>query len=615
VIRGPQSALTDFLASHNISARQIRDDYEQRRRDADQTGADAADATEQQNGNEAVPEEEEEPSETEEQKKKRKRKESAAIAKIKKSKAFQQRKRALAGEPGDDDDDELAFDMYAKSKPAPGQLDNCEICEKRFTVTPYTKTGPNGGLLCTKCGKAQEDAKKKDAKAKKAPVSRDKRRKVQSNLLDGLVPHGAKSLLELCIEVSLIACSLVTSLTDHHEQRVADSINDVDEFGDLPPNLLDRLSQILSRRRVLNSRTIDLFLRPELNTVSIYDCGKLETEDFNKIFAFAPKVERLDLRYAGQMKDSVIDYILERNVPLREVRLDSTNLISDAKWREFFIKMGSDLESLQLSWLDFAMDNETVAIMAKNCINLRRLKLKRCFHLGDEALTHLAALQKLEHLSLAFVTPVNTENLTNLVGAVGHNLHTLSLRRFQDVDDDLLRTIHSTCTKLKKLAITYNDRVSDAGFYSLFTNWQNPSLVTANFSSTRDTDSGDLDESTDVIGLASNGFKALMSHSGSTLEKLNISSCRHISSQALLEVFDGEKQYPALKDIDLSFIFSVDTTIVAGLFRSCPSLKKIAAFGCFDVAGIVVPAGVALIGVPSAQDSIVQEGTFDSMEF
>lgn len=66
----------------------------------------------------------------------------------------------------------------------------------------------------------------------------------------------------------------VTALVFFNEfQTVADNIHDVHEFGDLPPSLLNRLSQILSKRRVLDSRTLDLFLRPGLDTVDVYDCG------------------------------------------------------------------------------------------------------------------------------------------------------------------------------------------------------------------------------------------------------------------------------------------------------------------------------------------------------
>lgn len=91
--------------------------------------------------------------------------------------------------------------MYTKKTPLPGQLENCELCDKRFTVTPYSKTGPDGGLLCTKCSKEQEAARKKEAKPKKQAVARDKRRQTQSNLLDGIVLDGSKPLEQLCIEV------------------------------------------------------------------------------------------------------------------------------------------------------------------------------------------------------------------------------------------------------------------------------------------------------------------------------------------------------------------------------------------------------------------------------
>ncbi len=149
--------------------------------------------------------------------------------------------------------------MYAKKKPLPGQLENCEICQKRFTVTAYSKTGPDGGLLCTKCSKVQEDQRKKDQKPKKQVVSKEKRRQVQSNLLDGIVQNGSKTLQELCIN------------------EVANNIHDVEEFGDLPQSLLNRLSQILSRRRVITSRTMDLFLRPNIESIDIYDCGSKYT--------------------------------------------------------------------------------------------------------------------------------------------------------------------------------------------------------------------------------------------------------------------------------------------------------------------------------------------------
>ena len=98
--------------------------------------------------------------------------------------------------------------MYTKKVPLPGQLENCETCDKRFTVTPYSKTGPDGGLLCTKCSKEQEAQKKKDQKLKKPAISREKRRQAQSNLLDGITQHGSRSLQDLCIKVGVSSVEL-----------------------------------------------------------------------------------------------------------------------------------------------------------------------------------------------------------------------------------------------------------------------------------------------------------------------------------------------------------------------------------------------------------------------
>ncbi|MCJ1474681.1 hypothetical protein MMC13_003341 [Lambiella insularis] len=590
-IRGPQSALTDFLASNNISAVQIRDDYERRRQAVQQQDTQNGGTIDAVVEDEVEVDEDEEDVETAEQKKRRKKREEAALARIKKSKAYQKRKGRVDDEP-DGDDDEIAWDMYAKSKPLPGQLEHCEKCDKRFTVTAYSKEGPDGGLLCPKCSKEQEAERKKDAKPKKQAANRDKRRKIQSNLLDGIVHVGSKTLQELCVE------------------KVADNINDVDEFGDLPDSLLDRLSQILSKRRVITTRTLDLFLRSDLSTVAIYDCGKLEVSDYIRIFSIVPKIEKLDLRNAGQFKDEVLDYILERDVPIRHLQLEAANLVSDAKWRELFAKAGLRIETLKLSWLDYSMDDETVAQLVHGCPNLKRLKMKKCFRIGDAALEALSELKRLEHLSLQLTTPTTADALKGLVRSVGAKLRTLSLEKFDNADDEVLQEICLNCDRLTKLRFTANDYCTDKAFRALFTDWRNPPLVQIDFSSNRDLDYSKPDGPEDPIGLASSGFLALMAHSGSKLQRLDISSCRHITQETFSEVFDGIKQYPFLKDVNISFLTKIDTVIVAGMFKSCPSMAKLTAFGCFNITDIVVPLGVALIGVPNALETIVQEGDF-----
>lgn len=339
---------------------------------------------------------------------------------------------------------------------------------------------------------------------------------------------------------------------------------------------------------------------------------ELEVDDYIKLFSVVPKVQNLNLRNAGQFKDEVIDYILERDVPLKQLQLEAANLVSNQKWGEFFKNCGRRLESLKLSWLDYTMDECTFSQLIKDCPNLKRLKLKKCFQLGDSSLQVIGGLQQLEHLSLRFPLPTTSPALVYLIDAIGSKLQTLSLENFRDADDSVLHIIHTTCAHLTKLRFSENDLCTDAGFASLFTNWSNPPLTFVDLSSNRSIDYSQPDGPEDApTGLASAGFLALMTHSGSLLERLDISSCRHITYDAFSQVFDGKQQYPNLKDINIAFLTRIDTTILAGLFKSCPQLVKVTAFGCFSVTDAAVPKGVLLIGVPNAQDSIIQEGEAD----
>ncbi|KAL8679671.1 MAG: hypothetical protein Q9186_004082 [Xanthomendoza sp. 1 TL-2023] len=592
-IRGPQSALTDFLAANNISAAQISADYERRRREAhDQAQQEAA-------ANGTIAEEEEQlPDEREEtalQKKKRKRAEERAREKIKETKNSSKKSKKSKKSDPDGEDSDAAFDMYSKSKPLPGQLENCEKCEKRFTVTPYSKTGPEGGLLCTKCSKEQELQKKKDAKAtaKKQAGPREKRRQTESQKLDGIVLNGAVSLQDLCI------------------RTIANNIHDVEEFGDLPQKFIKRLGHILSKKRVITPRTLPLFLYPDLETLDMTDCGKLEVEDYIKIFSFAPKLHTLSLTQAGQFKDEVLDYIMERDVPMKHLKLYAANLITNDKWIKFFTKCGHRLESLQLRDLDYSLDDHVFMHLVRGCPNLKRLKMKMCWRLGDLALGAIQELKSLEHLSLQFKQATTAENLSEMITAIGPNLRTLSLENFHDADDSVLKAINTHCTQLAKLRFTNNDLCTDTGYNELFTNWANPPLTFVDFSSNRSVDYNNPDGTEEAIGFGTAGFEALMAHSGSRLEVLMIPSCRHIAREGLEHVFDGHKQYSTLTTADISFVRKTDTAIVAGIFKSCPRMTKLTAFGCFSVSDVMVPKGVALIGVPNAQDSIIQEGGYD----
>ncbi|KAF2634988.1 DNA repair protein-like protein Rad7 [Massarina eburnea CBS 473.64] len=606
-IRGPHSALTDFLAANNISAQEIRDSYRQR---VQQAEADVAqDATTTDNGEgpsnatdvEQVEEDkdDEEPAESStmaaERSRKRKRNQEEAIAKIKKGKAAKKSKKSKKKKDSDDDSDfEDTLEMYRKAKPLPGQLENCELCEKRFTVTPYSKAGPGGGLLCTSCGKEMAKDAKATEKAKK-PVVRKGRRKIESNRLDGSTFRGAKSLQQLCIE----------KLASHSE--------DIDEFGEMPAPIMNRLSEIFSKKRAMNSTTFKLFLQPDLDVVAIPEAAYLETEDFSQIFAVVPRIKELSLRNCCQFKDENVDYMMEKAKHLTDIQLLGANLISNDKWIDLFISRGKDLRSLKLEWLDAAFDDQAVEALVEFCPNIVRLKLERCKQIGADSIDAIARLEQLQHLTLRYQNDIPREKLANLILCVGDKLRTLCLEHFMNSEDaptdDILIAIHDTCTSLGKLRFSENSECTDAGYVNLFTNWPNPPLHYIDLNSTRDVDNTAPEGPEDYpIGLASSGFTALMAHSGSKLQYLDISSCRHISQQTFTKIFNPSQTYPYLREVNLSFCPVVDTEVIAGIFRSCPMVKKVVTFGCFEVKDVDVPRDIVLIGAPKAQDAIEQFG-------
>jgi DNA repair protein RAD7 len=240
--------------------------------------------------------------------------------------------------------------------------------------------------------------------------------------------------------------------------------------------------------------------------------------------------------------------------------------------------------------------------------------LKFLAKIGDKTLKAISTLNHLQHLSLHPMpdTKAETESLVQIVTAVGPQLKTLSLEQFELVDDRLLQHIHEHCHALSKLRLTLNATFTDQGLTNLFKEWTNQALIYADFHSLRDVDMSNPAGPLEPIGLASNGFIALMEHSGSKIQHLNIASCRHVSYKAFEEVFAKGKQYPDLKYLDISFSTAVDDYIAQCIFQCCPSLQRLVVFACFKIRDIHIPRGLAVIGTVGATlkvDGITQSET------
>ncbi|RSL99069.1 hypothetical protein CDV31_012365 [Fusarium ambrosium] len=591
-VYGPQSALTDFLASHNISANQIRADADARRRqaaasnntqngdgdeDGESSSAPLSASTRRRSGRNA----------TAEQSTKRKREAEKKIQKIKESKSFKRRKKIIDAS----DDDELAKAIFEQtSAPLPGQMENCEICEKRFTVTPYSVAGPNGGLLCAPCGremaKERKDLPKKKPKKQTGASGVGRRRAIQSRILDGDI--GTKSLATLCV------------------QTLAKNVDLADSLGDLPDHLIDKIARMFSKRRLLKPETLPLFVQPNTESVHIYDGARLGEQDYISIFQVAQQLRHLKIRCGIQFKDEVMDYLLSRDIALESFYLHGANLLSEDKWHEFLRAKGETLATLQVYYTDKHFGDDTMGVLKESCPNLKRLKVENNQKFTDAGVKAIGELSSLEHIGLQLQNKTHTSAYNELVSKIGTNLRTLSLKVVPGVDDGLLRAIHQHCRSLTKLRITDSEEMTDFGFVDLFTDWANPPLHYVDFQKCRQLDASQPRENPDKLGLCSDGFKALMAHSGQKLQYLNVHACRHITREAFEEVFHPEAHYPDLKELEISFCEEVTDFILGSIFRACPNIREVNVFGCMKVKSVRVPRGVILVGVPNAQGMILE---------
>jgi DNA repair protein RAD7 len=514
---------------------------------------------------------------------KRKKEQEKAIDKIK---ARKKSKKAQAD--SDDDDDPLTSLFEAvKSAPLPGQMENCEICGKRFTVTPYSRAGPNGGLLCTPCGKELEkDAPKKKAKRPTGGPS-GRRRNVQSRILDGTYTLGAKSLMTLCIKT------------------LVKNIDLADELGDLPPRVVDKIGREMSKLRLVDSRTLDLFLQSSTDEVKIYDAAKLSSDDLLRIFQQVPKLKHLKIKNAIQFKDEVMAYLLDRDIELESLYLLGANLLSEEMWNHFLKEKGTSLKSFQVYFTDRYFGDSTLALLPKHCPSLERFKIRHIQDVTGAGIKALAKVKTLEHLGLQLHHTVHPDIYVHVINEIGPNLRTFSIQMALTADNTILDALHAKCRNLQKLRINDSEVMTDEGFVRLFSDWANTGLRFLDLSKCRQLDSVKPRENPDSIGLCSDGFRALMEHSGKTLQHLNVHACRHISREAFEDVFAPDKVYPNLTDLEISFCEEVNDFIVGSAFRSCPNLRKMNVFGCMKVKDVKVPRGKILVGVPNALGMVI----------
>ena len=619
-VKGPSSALTEFLKSEGIT-----DAFRQRRAREAEVAAATTDATTAATTQETTPEaeendvsmenssgegsparsrrasrhqlstptrkdrddEEEDDEEIIQMRKAAKRKLRAA----RRGANGTRRKRGLPGDSDDSDndssDDSNGDDNYSDdvddlenaNMKGFGEQDTCVDCGDKFELSVYSRyVKEKSGYLCESCNKLWKERERK-ARANQLNA-RKKRKRVAQALLNKTTVKIPK-LQDVCIK------------------KITQNIEDVDVLGDIGQVNLNKISQILSKNRSLNDKTISLFLSPDLKNISFWDCSNVDSDSLNKIASFCPNLESLTLFMCGQLHNDNLEYFASNLTHLNSLSLNGPFLISDKMWQAYFTQVAGRIQVFEVR-NTHRFGNESLLSLLENCgKDLTSLKLSRLDGITtqdayNEISKHITQ-SKLLHLEISYPTNedlITDEMIIELLQKTGDALVSLNVDGCSALTERfLLEGVSKYCHNLTKFSMKNLDQVSNEGFaeaFNAFSKVNAGGLIEVNLM--KCTDLGD------------EAIYALLNHSCHTLVELSINSLHRITSDFLSQILtdDNHQFKKQLKErhsedltvkfyhqvplllltyLDASFVRAVDNEILSLIGDSCPKLQIIEVYG------------------------------------
>ncbi|CAE6495253.1 unnamed protein product [Rhizoctonia solani] len=588
-VRGPASALTEFLREQGITARPMNV-YARRIRTSDENPATAEEPSAEAGPSTAAPasptDAQPEPSsrrvsrkrkrsqkddsdvdsdhldatddEAEKQDTKSKGKGKAqqskkelekAKAKAKAEHDAKRRKQDDEGEPSEDEYKAPSKDLsIAPTKLPPiGSFEKCAVCGKTFTVTRYTMAAdPPPGFLCHTCAKASgADPFKKSGPRGRKPVA-EKRKIVNYEQKDVF-----KSLATTCIEI------------------IAKHIDDMEALGDIGHINMDKISKILARQRSLTESTSKLFYDVENTTLTLYDASRLDPPAFHTLIALNPNLEQLRLDYCRGVDSTVLSSFATGLTNLTHLDLYGAFLARAPAFIEFFNTIGSRLECFRLTHSP-RLDFDCCQALVKNCADsLTDLRLSNVGKLEDSWLPLLHRCANLKRLELSYPggeASLTSEPISELLGVVGPGLEHLDLSGHPQLEDDvLIEGVIPHAPNLTSLKMSTVPLFTDAGVAQFFTEYNEK----AGF------------ECLEMQGnslLSSDSLCALLDRPMSiTIRQLSVNGWKDAEEEACKLI---PTSCPELRKLDIGFVRSVDDYLIKEILDGCSKVEEISCFGC-----------------------------------
>lgn len=434
----------------------------------------------------------------------------------------------------DDNDDAFAPSSSRKLVPARARIVFCVECKGRFV----RKLNEEIQTICPNCLGSKDGQKKK----KSVP----KRRKIVAIQKEPISKEILPSLQDICIAV------------------VAEYIDDLESFGIISDESIEKLSKIISKNRKLNDITSRLFMEPVHTRLRLYDCTNMNELSLINISQFCPRLQYLQLVYCGHITDHVLDAYSKRLSSLKSLQLSGPFLITTEAWDNFFKTISNRLECFEVRHTA-RFTKENIMTLTSYCPNLRELRLGQLFHMNSNWLSFIEKLSKLTVLEMTWPSGLNTlqtQDVVSLLSKVGPQLTELSLNGGSDLKDKVLtQGILKYCTRLEKLNLEQCQQFTAKAMIQLMKSWKTKGLTHLNLER--------------CILFDDQVLKAVMDHSGTTLKYLNIHSLEKLTAVGLESL-----KFKELTFLNCGFIRSVDDFVAKKIIENSTSLETLHLFGC-----------------------------------
>lgn len=266
------------------------------------------------------------------------------------------------------------------------------------------------------------------------------------------------------------------------------------------------------------------------------------------------------------MDDAVINHWTANLNHLTRIELLGPFLVRIAGWINFFENLTSGLQGFLIAQSP-RFDLDCMDALSTRCSeSLTELRLAQIGKFNDSFLPHVATFTNLRTLEL----PNPGESLTDteviaMLKSIGPGLELIDLSGSDALTDVVLLIGLKEHTRiLSSLRMSGVNLLTDAGVAGFFSTFMTRPALRS------------IDLSKNHL-LASESLTALLEHSGSILEELNIHSWKDVSEESLKEVATMAR---SLVKVDFGFCRGVDNFIVKDILDNCSQLKELKCFGC-----------------------------------